>query len=332
MTPVYLNLSPSPSSTSADDHIDHLHHPSIFSSTNNYQAASSCSYITTRNFFDSASNQDQSEIYSQDLQQSQFRQDLADNLASSQGASFDVQNVSSENGLKFSIWKKEEQYESLENSNYQMKWMSPKMRWMRKMKKDVDSPTPSTTNNTVLIKLEDQKQQPSSPMETENTSNASSNNMISSPIRTCSDCNTTKTPLWRSGPRGPKSLCNACGIRQRKARRAMAAAAAAANDTAFEKETTPPLVIKTKKHNNFKTKTKQQKDKTPARGVNVAKFKKRSCNLMIDSHEAQKKVCLEDFLLTLTNNLTYDQVFPQDEKDAAILLMAMSLDHARRRQ
>uniref|UniRef100_A0ACD5Z5W5 Uncharacterized protein n=1 Tax=Avena sativa TaxID=4498 RepID=A0ACD5Z5W5_AVESA len=46
-------------------------------------------------------------------------------------------------------------------------------------------------------------------------------------IRVCSDCNTTKTPLWRSGPRGPKSLCNACGIRQRKARRAMAAAAAA---------------------------------------------------------------------------------------------------------
>ncbi|CAN6277994.1 unnamed protein product [Urochloa humidicola] len=47
-------------------------------------------------------------------------------------------------------------------------------------------------------------------------------------IRVCSDCNTTKTPLWRSGPCGPKSLCNACGIRQRKARRAMAAAAAAA--------------------------------------------------------------------------------------------------------
>ncbi|XP_044406381.1 protein CYTOKININ-RESPONSIVE GATA TRANSCRIPTION FACTOR 1 [Triticum aestivum] len=47
-------------------------------------------------------------------------------------------------------------------------------------------------------------------------------------IRVCSDCNTTKTPLWRSGPCGPKSLCNACGIRQRKARRAMAAAAATA--------------------------------------------------------------------------------------------------------
>lgn len=127
-----------------------------------------------------------------------------------------------------------------------------------------------------------------------------------------------------------QSLCNACGIRQRKARRAMAAAAA--NDTAFEKETTPPPVIKTKKYNKLKTKTKQQKDKTSDRGVNVAKFKKRSCNLMIDDggHEAQKKVCLEDFLVSLTDNLVYDQVFPQDEKDAAILLMAMSLYHARR--
>lgn len=105
-------------------------------------------------------------------------------------------------------------------------------------------------------------------------------------------------------------------------------AAAAANDTAFEKETTPPLVIKAKKYNKLKTKTKQQKDKTADRGVNVAKFKKRSCNLMSD--EAQKKVCLEDFLATLTNNLAYDQVFPQVEKDAAILLMAMSLYHARR--
>lgn len=49
-------------------------------------------------------------------------------------------------------------------------------------------------------------------------------------VRVCSDCSTTKTPLWRSGPCGPKSLCNACGIRQRKARRAMAAAAAAASN------------------------------------------------------------------------------------------------------
>ncbi|PIA61190.1 hypothetical protein AQUCO_00300608v1 [Aquilegia coerulea] len=37
----------------------------------------------------------------------------------------------------------------------------------------------------------------------------------------CVDCKTTKTPLWRGGPAGPKSLCNACGIKHRKQRRAL---------------------------------------------------------------------------------------------------------------
>lgn len=40
-------------------------------------------------------------------------------------------------------------------------------------------------------------------------------------IKRCADCGTSKTPLWRSGPAGPKSLCNACGIRSRKKRRAI---------------------------------------------------------------------------------------------------------------
>nr|GEV45970.1 retrovirus-related Pol polyprotein from transposon TNT 1-94 [Tanacetum cinerariifolium] len=40
-------------------------------------------------------------------------------------------------------------------------------------------------------------------------------------IKTCVDCGTSKTPLWRGGPAGPKSLCNACGIRSRKRRRAL---------------------------------------------------------------------------------------------------------------
>ncbi|CAN4105958.1 unnamed protein product [Withania somnifera] len=40
-------------------------------------------------------------------------------------------------------------------------------------------------------------------------------------VKTCADCGTTKTPLWRGGPAGPKSLCNACGIKSRKKRRAL---------------------------------------------------------------------------------------------------------------
>ncbi|KAI3519257.1 hypothetical protein L1887_08285 [Cichorium endivia] len=49
--------------------------------------------------------------------------------------------------------------------------------------------------------------------------------------RRCANCDTTSTPLWRNGPRGPKSLCNACGIRYKKEeRRANAAAAAAVSN------------------------------------------------------------------------------------------------------
>ncbi|EMS47219.1 GATA transcription factor 23 [Triticum urartu] len=35
----------------------------------------------------------------------------------------------------------------------------------------------------------------------------------------CVECRTTTTPMWRSGPTGPRTLCNACGIRYRKKRR-----------------------------------------------------------------------------------------------------------------
>ncbi|CAK9187498.1 unnamed protein product [Ilex paraguariensis] len=38
-------------------------------------------------------------------------------------------------------------------------------------------------------------------------------------FKTCAECGTSKTPLWRGGPAGPKSLCNACGIKSRKKRR-----------------------------------------------------------------------------------------------------------------
>ncbi|CAL4901758.1 unnamed protein product [Urochloa decumbens] len=54
----------------------------------------------------------------------------------------------------------------------------------------------------------------------------------SPPGRRCANCDTTSTPLWRNGPRGPKSLCNACGIRYKKEeRRAAAAVAPATQDS-----------------------------------------------------------------------------------------------------
>ncbi|MQL98042.1 hypothetical protein Taro_030748 [Colocasia esculenta] len=44
--------------------------------------------------------------------------------------------------------------------------------------------------------------------------------------RRCANCDTTSTPLWRNGPRGPKSLCNACGIRYKKEERRAGSAVA----------------------------------------------------------------------------------------------------------
>ncbi|XP_010551086.1 PREDICTED: GATA transcription factor 17 [Tarenaya hassleriana] len=49
---------------------------------------------------------------------------------------------------------------------------------------------------------------------------SSSNSNGGDTKKTCFDCGTSKTPLWRGGPAGPKSLCNACGIKSRKKRQA----------------------------------------------------------------------------------------------------------------
>ncbi|KAL6571321.1 hypothetical protein OROHE_002964 [Orobanche hederae] len=36
--------------------------------------------------------------------------------------------------------------------------------------------------------------------------------------RRCLHCQTDKTPQWRAGPMGPKTLCNACGVRYKSGR------------------------------------------------------------------------------------------------------------------
>nr|GLL33907.1 GATA transcription factor 11-like [Ipomoea trifida] len=40
----------------------------------------------------------------------------------------------------------------------------------------------------------------------------------SSLVKKCTHCEVTKTPQWREGPMGPKTLCNACGVRYRSGR------------------------------------------------------------------------------------------------------------------
>ncbi|CAA0834050.1 GATA transcription factor 11 [Striga hermonthica] len=38
------------------------------------------------------------------------------------------------------------------------------------------------------------------------------------PVKKCMHCQVTKTPQWREGPLGRKTLCNACGVRYRSGR------------------------------------------------------------------------------------------------------------------
>ena len=40
--------------------------------------------------------------------------------------------------------------------------------------------------------------------------------MGSASQHSCLNCGTHTTPQWRSGPDGPRTLCNACGVRHKK--------------------------------------------------------------------------------------------------------------------
>ncbi|KAF5736033.1 hypothetical protein HS088_TW14G00166 [Tripterygium wilfordii] len=64
-----------------------------------------------------------------------------------------------------------------------------------------------------------------------NGSSSTASNSTNDPLlaRRCANCDTTSTPLWRNGPRGPKSLCNACGIRFKKEERRATAANGSGN-------------------------------------------------------------------------------------------------------
>ncbi|CAN8301667.1 unnamed protein product [Cochlearia groenlandica] len=155
-------------------------------------------------------------------------------------------------------------------------------------------------------------------------------------IRVCSDCSTTKTPLWRSGPQGPKSLCNACGIRQRKARRAAMLAAAATSDQEAVAARLKQLPVKKKLQNkkkrsnggdkcNVVDKAKKCKIKQEKEEVAMVAIDSSTINTTTTSSILSKKLCLEDLNIMLSKNSSaYQQVFPQDEKEAAVLLMALS--------
>ncbi|ONK59301.1 uncharacterized protein A4U43_C08F5040 [Asparagus officinalis] len=181
-----------------------------------------------------------------------------------------------------------------EHAQGSTKWMSSKMRLMKKM---LGTDQILTNKQRRSQSLQDQTQL----NQASRSSNISSNEII----RVCSSCKTTKTPLWRSGPQGPKSLCNACGIRQMKARRAMRAAAGLSNSLINTAE------------------CKIQKEEEKRSDVDrTVPFKKRF--KIVTPASSQKKIQFDDIAMSLRNKLAFHQTFPQEEKDAAILLMALS--------
>ncbi|XP_060168780.1 GATA transcription factor 9-like [Lycium barbarum] len=94
----------------------------------------------------------------------------------------------------------------------------------------VFAPSTNTTPTTITIPTM------SSPAESDVTSNFSKKKVKTTPKkkesypnsifamtsnsegRKCLHCATDKTPQWRTGPMGPKTLCNACGVRYKSGR------------------------------------------------------------------------------------------------------------------
>ncbi|EEF48061.1 GATA transcription factor 21 [Ricinus communis] len=306
MTPTYHSSFPP---FTIDLNEDQHHHQLIFCSKTTTEDASSSSSISYPIFI----NPPQEEVgyYHKELQPLHHQE--VDNIYASHGRSWDHRIIKNENenGQELSVCKKEDKSTSIEDQrdNSSVKWMSSKMRLMRKMM-TTDQTVNTTQHTSSMHKLEDKEKSRSLPLQDDYSSKNLSDNSNNT-IRVCSDCNTTKTPLWRSGPRGPKSLCNACGIRQRKARRALAAAQASANGTIFAPDT---AAMKTNKVQNKEKRTNNSH----------LPFKKR-CKFTAQSRGSRKKLCFEDLSSTiLSKNSAFQQLFPQDEKEAAILLMALS--------
>jgi hypothetical protein len=104
-----------------------------------------------------------------------------------------------------------------------------------------------------------------------------------------------------------QSLCNACGIRQRKARRA---ALAAANGGQVP---SPAQTYKVKK------------DKRSTDPVDRTLPIKKRCKITASNKVDPTKITTKDEeIISLSKNSAFHRVFPQDETDAAILLMALS--------
>ncbi|KAI4316096.1 hypothetical protein L6164_024111 [Bauhinia variegata] len=74
------------------------------------------------------------------------------------------------------------------------------------------SPTTSPSEHDVIIPTPGKKAGKPAPRKKESSDGSGGDG------RKCLHCATDKTPQWRTGPMGPKTLCNACGVRYKSGR------------------------------------------------------------------------------------------------------------------
>ncbi|GMI83885.1 GATA transcription factor 12 [Hibiscus trionum] len=81
------------------------------------------------------------------------------------------------------------------------------------------SPTTSSSEPDIVVPVQSppQNHPGKKPIKTASSKNKEAGE-ASSDGRKCMHCATDKTPQWRTGPMGPKTLCNACGVRYKSGR------------------------------------------------------------------------------------------------------------------
>lgn len=329
----------------------------LISSSVPYQSVASCSLMSFPTFFDSLQHQrgiyssttttlaDQALLCNQRADKVLWQGETScDQVCTSESLLHHVVDVDKDEYYnKLSLYADkinlERQYER--NINKPVKyWTSSKKRLMQKMTSQQDQiPDPKIALDYKFqssVHHDGHQHQENNIGETSNSSLTISNNNSSSSststvcaARVCSDCSTNTTPLWRSGPRGPKSLCNACGIRQRKARRAMVQAGAAASANGFAVGTTDPTTATTAASLSMNKEGKEKKSQGNDHNVSVRCKNKRKL-IMTDvsastasykyHNRKNKQLCDFEQLSAFPPSV----LFPQDVAEAAILLMELS--------
>eukprot|EP00252_Welwitschia_mirabilis_P012411 TRINITY_DN2745_c0_g1_i1.p1 TRINITY_DN2745_c0_g1~~TRINITY_DN2745_c0_g1_i1.p1 ORF type:complete len:292 (-),score=29.12 TRINITY_DN2745_c0_g1_i1:314-1189(-) len=143
--------------------------------------------------------------------------------------------------------------------------------------------------------------------------------------RMCTECKTIKTPLWRNGPDGPKSLCNACGIRYKKLGKRL-----------LEQSASPPsspiavgkqqVMMSKRKKDEGKPRHTRKKAKVSRRGAEAEDQGTSKAGDDQTSSESAAVMPWQEIERIRRGLLRYGKLrsMAKDEEEGAVLLMALS--------